>query len=129
MGCSLPLAMGFKRARPEAPVIAFTGDAGLEMVLGELGTLRDLGLPLVIVVFVDSSLALIELKQRRTGLQNAGVDFGRTDFAGMARLYGGAGVTVRGAGEAGPALAEALAADRFTLIEVELPRRAYDGLF
>lgn len=129
MGCSLPLAMGFKHARPDAPVIAFTGDAGLEMVLGELGTLRDLGLPLVVVVFVDRSLALIELKQRRTGLQNAGVDFGRTDFAGIARLYGGIGVTARGPGEAGPALAEALAADRFTIIEVELPRRAYDGLF
>jgi acetolactate synthase-1/2/3 large subunit len=129
MACALPLAIGYKRARPEAPVIAFTGDAGLEMGLGELGTLRDLGLALVIVVFVDRSLALIELKQRRSGLQNAGVDFGRTDFAGIARLYGGEGVTVRGPGEAGPALADALKADRFTLIEVELPRRAYDGLF
>ena len=38
-------------------------------------------------------------------------------------------VTVRASGEAGPALARALAADRFTVIEVELPRRAYDGLF
>jgi acetolactate synthase-1/2/3 large subunit len=133
MGCALPLAIGYSQARPEAPVIAFTGDAGLEMVLGELGTLRDLGLALAIVVFVDRSLALIELKQRRTGLQNAGVDFGRTDFAGIARLYGGAGVTVRGPGEAGPALAEALAegqsTGRFTLIEIELPRRSYDGLF
>ncbi len=95
MGCALPLAMGYAHARPGAPVVAFTGDAGLEMVLGELGTLRDLGLPLVIVVFVDSSLALIEMKQRRSGLQNAGVDFGRTDFAGLARLYGGHGVTVQ----------------------------------
>ncbi len=129
MGCALPLAMGYARAVPGAPVIAFTGDAGLEMVLGEFATLRDLGLPLVIVVFVDRSLALIELKQRRSGLQNAGVDFGRTDFAGIARLYGGAGVTVRGPGEAGDALAAALAADGFTLIEIELARRAYDGLF
>jgi acetolactate synthase-1/2/3 large subunit len=129
MGCALPLAMGYKRARPEAPVIAFTGDAGLEMVLGELGTLRDLDLPLVVVVFVDRSLALIELKQRRSGLQNAGVDFGRTDFAGIARLYGGNGITVRAPGEISSALAEAWTADRFTLIEIELPRRAYDGLF
>jgi len=56
-------------------VIAFMGDAGLEMVLGEIGTLRDMGLPLVVAVFVDRSLALIEMKQRRTGMQNAGVDF------------------------------------------------------
>jgi acetolactate synthase-1/2/3 large subunit len=128
MGCALPLAMGFKYARPDAPVIAFTGDAGLEMVLGELSTLRDLGLPVVIVVFVDESLALIELKQRAMGIQNAGVDFRRTDFAALARIYGGHGVTVTGPGEAGPAVAGALAAERFTIVAVEIPRRAYDGL-
>lgn len=128
MGCALPLGIGFKHARPQAPVIVFTGDAGLEMVLGELATLRDLGLPLVVVVFVDRSLALIEMKQRRAGLANTGVDFARTDFALLARVYGGHGVTVTGPGEAGPALIEALAAERFTLIAVELPRRAYDGL-
>ena len=129
MGCALPLAMGVKYAQPDAPVIGFMGDAGLEMVLGELATLRDLALPVVIVVFVDASLALIELKQRRSGLQNAGVDFGRTDFAALAQTFGGNGVTVRGAGEAGPALEDALASDRFTLIEVEIPRRVYEGKF
>ncbi|MEM7423246.1 MAG: thiamine pyrophosphate-binding protein [Pseudomonadota bacterium] len=128
MGCALPLGMGFKLARPADPVIAFMGDAGLEMVLGEIGTLRDLGVPLVIVVFVDRSLALIELKQRRSGLQNAGVDFDRTRFAELARIYGGNGVTVSAPGEAGPALTEAISADRFTLIEVEIPRRIYEGL-
>ena len=129
MGCALPLASGFKYARPDAPVIAFTGDAGLEMTLGELSTVRDLGLSVVIVVFVDQSLSLIELKQRRTGLQNAGVDFQRTDFAALARVYGGNGVTVNGPGDVGPAVTEALAADRFTILAVEIPRRAYDGLF
>jgi acetolactate synthase-1/2/3 large subunit len=129
MGCALPMGTGFKYAQPDAPVIAFTGDAGLEMTLGELSTLRDLGLPLVIVVLVDESLALIELKQRGMGMQNAGVDFRRTDFAALARVYGGNGVTVTGPGDAGPAVAEALKADRFTIIAVEIPRRAYDGLF
>ena len=80
------------------------------------------------MIFVDSSLSLIELKQRREGLQNAGVDFGRTDFAGLARLFGGEGVSVTSPGDAGPALQEALGRDRFTVIEVEIPRRAYDGL-
>jgi len=128
MGCALPLAMGFKHARADAPVVAFTGDAGLEMTLGELSTLRDLGLKVVIVVFVDDSLALIELKQRAMGMQNAGVDFRATDFAALARIYGGNGVTVTGPGEAGPTVAEALEADRLTIVAVQIPRRAYDGL-
>ncbi len=129
MGCALPLAAGFKYARPEAPVIAFMGDAGLEMTLGELSTLRDQGLPVVMVVFVDQCLSLIELKQRGSALQNAGVDFQHTDFAALARIYGGFGVTVTGPGDTGPAVMEALAADRFTIIAVEIPRRAYNGLF
>ena len=59
MGCALPLAIGYKLAKPGRPVIAFMGDAGLEMILGELATLRDLNLNVLVVVFVDQSLALI----------------------------------------------------------------------
>ena len=42
-GCPWPWATSW--CNPIAAVVAFTGDAGLEMVLGELATLRDLGLP------------------------------------------------------------------------------------
>ena len=129
MGCALPLALGHALAEPGRPAVAFMGDAGLEMVLGELATLRDCAVPVVLVVLADRSLALIEKKQRAMQLPNAGVDFGATDFAALAGLYGGHGVTVRGPGEAGPALAAALGRERFTLISVEIPRRAYDGLF
>lgn len=128
MGCALPLALGHKIADPARPTVCFVGDACFEMTAGELATLRDVGSPIVIVVFADRSLSLIELKQRREGLRNAGVDFDRTDFAGLARLYGGDGVVASGPGEAAAALERALANDRFTLIEVALPRRGYDGL-
>ncbi|MEL6769416.1 MAG: thiamine pyrophosphate-dependent enzyme, partial [Pseudomonadota bacterium] len=129
MGCALPLALGHKIAEPDRPAVAFMGDGCAEMVLGELATLRDNGLPVVVVVFVDGSLALIELKQRREGLQNAGVDFAqRTDFVSLAAVFGGRGVRVSAPGDAGPALTEALAADTFTIIEVEIPARSYDGL-
>ncbi|MDH3914382.1 MAG: thiamine pyrophosphate-dependent enzyme, partial [Rhodospirillales bacterium] len=114
---------------PERPVVAFTGDAGLEMVLGELATLRDLKLPLVIVVFVDSSLALIELKQRDRGLPNRGVDFGATDFPAVARALGGKGVAVRDRAALAEALQAGLADERFTLIAAEIGPRAYDGRF
>ncbi|MEM6680482.1 MAG: thiamine pyrophosphate-dependent enzyme, partial [Pseudomonadota bacterium] len=129
MGCALPLALGAAIAEPERRAVAFMGDGCAEMVLGELATLRDSRLPVVVVVLVDASLALIELKQRREGLQNTGVDFGRTDFIAVAEAFGGRGVSVSRPGEAGPALEDALAADRFTLIEVAIPRRSYDGLF
>ena len=129
MGCALPLAIGAKLAAPGRAVVAFSGDAGLEMVLGELATLRDLRLGLVIVVFVDASLALIELKQRQAGLRNLGVDFGVTDFAAVARALGGRGFAVDNRPALRAAVTEGLAAGTFTVIAAAIGRHAYDGRF
>ena len=85
MGCAVPLAIGRKLAEPERSVVATAGDAGLEMVLGELATVRDLNLAIPIVVFVDRQLGLIELKQRTSQLPGLAVDFGATDFPALAR--------------------------------------------
>jgi len=127
MGCALPLAIGAKLAAPEVPVVAFTGDAGLEMILGEIATLRDLGLAVPVVIFTDRSLALIELKQRQRGLKNVGVDFDGTDFEALGKAMGGNGVTVRDRSALTTALKDALNADSFTLISAEFDRKAYDG--
>jgi len=127
MGYGLPAAIGAKLARPERPVVCFTGDGGLEMAIGELATLRDLRLPLTIVCFADRSLALIELKQRRMGLPNLGVDFPATDLAAVARAYGGHGVRVTDAAELDQACRAALRRDRFTLIEAAVDKAEYAG--
>ena len=127
MGCALPLAMGAKLADPSRPVVAFTGDAGLEMILGELATLRDLRLPVVTVVFVDASLALIEMKQRASGMENLGVDFGKTDFAAVACALGGNGVDVDNRSDLASAVSDGLTAGTFTVIAAHIDRTAYDG--
>lgn len=127
MGVALPLAIGRKLAEPERPVCAFTGDAGLEMVLGDLATLRNLGLAIPITVFVDEQLALIELKQRNTGYDNLGVDFGGTDFAALAQAMGGVGILATGEDTLEEALKAAFGRDRFTLIACPIGRNAYDG--
>jgi acetolactate synthase I/II/III large subunit len=127
MGCALPLATGAKLAAPDRPVIAFTGDGGLEMVLGELVTLRDLKVPVVVVVFVDASLALIEKKQREMNYANAGVDMIETDFEALANVLGGHGVTVADRGALEAAMRDALRADTFTVIAAKIPRGSYDG--
>lgn len=127
MGCALPLAMGAKLSDPVRPVVAFTGDAGLEMILGELATLRDRKLPIVVVVFVDASLALIEMKQRANGMANLGVDFDQTDFAAIARAMGGIGVDVDNRADLSQAVREGLAADTYTVVAAHIDRTAYDG--
>ncbi|MEK9722203.1 MAG: thiamine pyrophosphate-binding protein [Rhodospirillaceae bacterium] len=129
MGTAVPLAAGHKLAKPDVPAMAFTGDAGLEMILGELATLRDQALALPVVVFVDESLALIELKQRHDGMNNRGVDFGGTDFAAAARALGGYGVVAADREALRAAMTDALVADRFTVIACPIGRKAYDGRF
>ena len=129
MGCAVPLAIGFQLASPERHVVAFTGDAGLEMVLGELATLRDLELPVVIVVFVDESLALIELKQRRSELPNLGVDFGPTNFPKVAEALGGVGRWVSCKSDLIEAFEDALEQPKFSLLACKIGCKVYDGRF
>jgi acetolactate synthase-1/2/3 large subunit len=128
MGCALPLATGATLGSG-GPTLCFTGDAGLDMVLGELATLRDLKLPVVIAVLVDASLGLIALKQRQLGLKRAGVDLGGGDFAAIARAMGGHGVTVT---DRDGLRREARAAFRrtgFTILACRIDAASYDGAF
>jgi acetolactate synthase-1/2/3 large subunit len=99
------------------------------MTLGELGTLRDQGLPVVLVVLQDASLALIELKQAGAGLARAGVGLGRTDLPAVARAFGGRGVQVASAEALRAALAEALTAPAFTLLACQIAAEDYTGRF
>ena len=129
MGVALPMAVGRKLAEPGRAVVALTGDAGLEMILGELATLRDQKLAIPVIVFVDEQLALIEKKQRAIGFKNLGVDFGGTDFVKAARAMGGKGVLAKSAKEVESAVKRALKADTFTVIACPIGKKAYEGKF
>ena len=132
MGCALPLAMGYKLvAQPERTVVAFTGDAGLEMVLGELATLRDLGaVAFIVVVFVDECLTLIELKQRDVGYANVRR---RLRCLGLS----GRGAGLRHARRLEPTIAialenelrQAMERNKSTLIACPIGSRPYEGRF
>ncbi|WP_226780520.1 thiamine pyrophosphate-binding protein [Oceaniglobus trochenteri] len=127
MGCAVPLAMGAKVAAPDRPVVSFSGDAGFLMVAGELSTAAELGQNTIFVVFVDRSLALIELKQRGRQMKNRGVDFAGHDFAAIGRAFGGQGVNVDNRADLTAAIEAALQADTFTVIGALIDRQSYDG--
>lgn len=129
MNAALPLAIGAKVADPSRRVFAVMGDGGLEMGIGELATLRDLNLPLTIVLFQDRSLALIAMKQASAGLASAGVTLGETDFATVARGFGGYGVNVETFDDFRNELEAADERRGFTLIACRFDASAYDGAF
>ncbi len=129
MGCAVPLAIGAQIVEPERTVVSFSGDAGMLMVLGELATAAERGLKTIFVVFVDASLALIELKQRQRQMQNTGVDFAHCDFVALAKAFGGQGHRVGSKAELEAALEAAQGAETFTVIAAEIDRKSYDGAF
>ena len=88
MGFGIPAAVGAQLAFPHRPVLAVVGDGGMLMMLHDLALIRRLNLPIVIVVFSDSSLSLIRVSQERRGLPNCGVDFAAPDFAAIAQAFG-----------------------------------------
>ena len=129
MGCAVPLAIGANIVEPDRTVVSFSGDAGFLMAVGELATAAERGVKTIFVVFVDASLSLIELKQRGRQMKNVGVDFNRTDVAAVGRAFGGNGVSVSTADALKTALTDAQFSDVFTVIGVEIDKKAYDNAF
>lgn len=70
------------------PVVCITGDAGLAMVMGELGLLAERQLPVLIALMNDSALDLIRSAQIRRGRQAFGTEFDNPDFESIAKAYG-----------------------------------------
>jgi pyruvate dehydrogenase (quinone) len=63
-------------------------DGGLAMLLGKLLTLRQLDLPVKIVVFDNSALSFVELEMKSAGIVNYGTDLDNPDFSDVARSAG-----------------------------------------
>jgi len=88
MGFALPAAVAAQLVYPDRRVLCFAGDGGLMMAVAELETVARLGLPLLIVVFNDGALSLIQVKQEQLGLDGASLRHEGLDLAGTARSFG-----------------------------------------
>lgn len=115
--------------RMHGAAVRFVGDAGFDMVAGDLSTLRDLQLPLVIVVPIDNSLALIERKHTAMQLNTYGVQFAAPDIPAVAQAYGGIGQVICNSGDLQTALADAWGRNRFTVLACLIDKSAYNGAF
>lgn len=126
MGYGLPAAMAAKLTSPQAPVVCVTGDGGFTMVLHDLETAVRLRLPIVVLVFCDHTLGLIELVQKRRGYPRYGVDFSRVRFASVAKAFGARGLRLRSLSELPGILSTGFQSDRPTVVEVPIDGREYE---
>ncbi|MDN3351173.1 thiamine pyrophosphate-dependent enzyme [Actinomadura sp. DC4] len=88
MGFAVPAAAGLARAAGDRPVVAAVGDGGIAVTLSELGSLRDLDLPVVVVVFNNGKLGAIKFEQEIMGWPEYGSALHNGDLAEIARAYG-----------------------------------------
>jgi pyruvate dehydrogenase (quinone) len=123
MANALPQAIGVQASHPGRQAIALSGDGGLAMLLGDLLTLRQLELPVKVVVFNNSSLGFVELEMKAAGLVDFGTDLLNPDFAKLAESAGIFGVRVEKPEELRPALVAALAHDGPALVDVLVNRQ------
>jgi len=125
MGFALPAAIGVALDDPSRPVLALTGDGGLMMCVSELATAAQSGCKITVVVFNDSSIAMIGVKQAQRALPRQGMDYSDTDFAQVARGLGCDAWRVTDPAGLDSALREALASPRPALVDVVIDHRPY----
>jgi thiamine pyrophosphate-dependent acetolactate synthase large subunit-like protein len=63
MACGLPYAIAAQLAHPDRRVVAFVGDGGLSMLMGELATITRYRLPIKVVVIKNGTLGQIKWEQ------------------------------------------------------------------
>jgi pyruvate dehydrogenase (quinone) len=118
MANALPHAIGAQVANPARQVVSMSGDGGLAMLLGELLTVRQHDLPVKIVVFNNSSLAMVKLEMLVEGLPEFETDHAPVDFAAIAQAMGIAGVRVEKPDDVRAALTDAFARPGPVLVDV-----------
>jgi pyruvate dehydrogenase (quinone) len=123
MANALPQAIGAQAAFPGRQVISLSGDGGLAMLLGELLTLRQLKLPVKLVVFNNSSLGFVELEMKAAGLLDFATDLVNPNFAQIAESAGILGLRVEKPEELRPAFEQALGHNGPAMVEVIVNRQ------
>jgi pyruvate dehydrogenase (quinone) len=101
-------------------VVSVSGDGGLAMLMGDLLSLRQLGLPVKVVVFNNASLGFVKLEMRAAGFLDRGVDLVNPDFAKIADAAGLLGLSADTPDQVRPALDQALRHDGPALLDVRV---------
>jgi acetolactate synthase I/II/III large subunit len=125
IGYGLPAGIGARLGAPsDAPVVALTGDGGLNMALGELETAVRIGLPLTVIVVNNAASGYVKaLQHDMLDGRYQSSDLTLLDYAAVARQVGWEGIRV----DDPVRLAEVLrgvilAPSRPTLIDVRVTR-------
>jgi acetolactate synthase-1/2/3 large subunit len=124
MGYGVPAAIAAALVHRDRPVVALVGDGGMAMTMAELETAAREHARIVVLVFDNERYGTIRMWQdRRASGEGVATELGPVDFVAVARGLGARGVHVERDADVEPALRQALAEDRSTVIHLALDRR------
>jgi acetolactate synthase-1/2/3 large subunit len=118
LGPALPMAIGAKVGRPQAPVVVIAGDGGLLFTVAELATAVDRGMNIPVVIWDNQGYGEIRDSFRRAGMTPVGCDVTTHDILAIGAGFGCAIARAASPDRLQQAVAQAFAMDRPTLIEV-----------
>jgi pyruvate dehydrogenase (quinone)/pyruvate oxidase len=96
MACGLPYAIAAQIAFPERQSIAFVGDGGFTMLMGEFATAVQYNLPIKVIVIKNNTLGMIRWEQMAfLGNPEFAIEFTPIDYVKFAEACGGKGYYVR----------------------------------
>lgn len=119
MANALAQALGAQAAAPGRQVISLSGDGGFSMSMGDLLSLRQLKLPVKVVIVDNSELGFVALEQKAGGFVDTNVHYDNPDFAAIATASGILGIRVEDADDLEAALARAFAHDGPAVVAVK----------
>lgn len=118
MACGLPYAIAAQIAFPERQCVAFVGDGGFTMLMGEFATAVQYNLPIKIIVIKNNTLGMIRWEQMGfLGNPEFGVEFSPIDFARFAEDCGGKGYAINEPSEIKSKIHEAMKERKPTIVE------------
>ena len=88
MANAMAHAIGVQAAQKGRQVVSMSGDGGFAMLMGDLITLKQMKLPVKVVIFNNGTLGFVALEMKASGFVETGVDLDNPDFAAMARAMG-----------------------------------------
>lgn len=118
MANGLPYAIAAQIAHPDRQCVAFVGDGGFTMLMGELATAVKYQLPIKVVIVKNNTLGQIKWEQIVfLGNPEYACDLHPIDFAGFARAVGAHGFTIEKPKDCGAILDQALATPGPVVVE------------
>ena len=118
MANAMPQALGAQALDRQRQVVAFCGDGGLSMLMGDLITAVSHDLPVKLVVFDNGRLGMVKLEMEQVGLPEFGTVLHNPDFARVAEAVGMRGIRVERPRDVEAAVREALEHDGPVLVDV-----------